>query len=49
MSKREVAVVIVKAIILGTLRYLEDKSKDKKQPKNKIIFKDGVDEGIGLG
>jgi len=49
MSKREVAVVLIKAIILGTLRYLEDKSKDKKSPKNKIIFDRGVDEGIGLG
>ena len=49
MSKRETALILTKAIVLGVLRYLQDKSKDKKQPKNKNNLKTMIDEGTGLG
>lgn len=44
MSKRETALILTKAIVLGVLRYLQDKSKDKKQPKNKNNLKTMIDE-----
>lgn len=33
MSKREVITVLVKAIVLGVLNYIDEKNKNKKQPK----------------
>ena len=35
MSKREVITVLVKAIVLGVLNYIDEKNKNKKQPKQK--------------
>lgn len=49
MSKRDVVFVLGKAIVIGLLRYVEERNKKKKQPKDDSESKKSVDDLIGLG
>lgn len=48
MSKREVVTVIVKAIVLGVLNYINQRNKKKKEPQSKTFLKKVIDDKIGF-
>ena len=49
MNSREIITVVVKAIVLGALRYFENHKGRKNAPENSPSEKQSIDEGYGLG